>query len=159
MARRRHNQEDPADVAGRSGSSGRMTALLALLAVWIAAVDAAEPEAAACPPGEPIQWVADYCMAEIGTDDEIAASDCISRQSMVLFGSECAAKLHFKRALCGVAMKRGTGSGTVDACVRDPAFMGSTVRNGGVGARSALPGGEAALPAAGKHRRHAHEQA
>jgi len=31
-----------------------------------------------CPRDEPIQWIADYCMAKIGTDDEIAASERIS---------------------------------------------------------------------------------
>ena len=35
---------------------------------------AADQKPATCPRGETIQWIADYCMAKIGTDDEIAAS-------------------------------------------------------------------------------------
>ena len=112
-----------------------VTALWVLLAAWTGISPAAEPRTAACPSGEPIHWIADYCMARIGTDDEIAASDCISRESASTFTSACAAKLHFKRALCKTVVDYGTTKRTVDECVKDPAFMGSTVRNGGVGGR------------------------
>jgi hypothetical protein len=86
-----------------------------------------------CPPGEPIQWIADYCMGKIGTDDEITASECISMQNQLIFPSECSAKLHYKRALCDIVVASHARSGTVDACVADPAFSGLTVRKGGVG--------------------------
>jgi hypothetical protein len=88
-------------------------------------------ESVACPPGGPIQWIADYCMAKIGTDDEIAASDCISTENnMVSFRSACTAKLHFKRALCEVVVGTGARLGTVDSCVADEQFVGHTVQNG-----------------------------
>jgi hypothetical protein len=73
-------------------------------------------------------------MASIGTDDEIAASDCINEQSKLVFRSTCAANLHFKRALCEVLVKSGARAGTVGGCVNDPGFVGPTVRKGGVGA-------------------------
>jgi hypothetical protein len=95
---------------------------------------AADQKAVACPPGEPVQWIADYCMAKLATDDEIAASDCISEESKIMFRSSCTAKLHFKRSLCEVLVKSGTREGTVDACVDDPTFFGTTVGRGGVGA-------------------------
>ena len=45
----------------------------------------------------------------------------------------CAAKRQYKRALCELSIRRGHVKGGVERCLRDPAFMGSTVRNGGVG--------------------------
>jgi len=74
-------------------------------------------------------------MAKIGTDDEIAASDCINEQGKIVFRSTCAANLHFKRALCEVVVKNGARAGTVGGCVNDPGFVGPTVKKGGVGAR------------------------
>lgn len=72
-------------------------------------------------------------MAKIGTDDEIAASDCIHQQGRIQFPNACAANLHFKRALCEVMQKNGVRNGTVNACVKDPDFAGPTVKKGGVG--------------------------
>jgi len=118
-----------------------MKAILVMLFIWPIFGIAAEPKAVVCPPGETTQWIADYCMARIGTDDEIAASDCISQQSQMMFWSSCTAKLHFKTALCEVLLKVQTRSGTIGACVNDPGFMGNTVRNGGVGARLDTPAG------------------
>ena len=116
-----------------------MKAILIILSIWPIFGLAAEPKAVVCPPGETTQWIADYCMARIGTDDEIAASDCISQQSQLMFRSSCTAKLHFKKALCEVLVKARTRSGAIDACVNDPGFMGNTVRNGGVGAHIDAP--------------------
>jgi len=50
-----------------------------------------------------------------------------------MFPGSCTAKLYFKRALCELVVARQARSGTVDACVDNPAFSGTTVRNGGVG--------------------------
>jgi hypothetical protein len=83
--------------------------------------------------GEPIHWIADYCMAAIGTDDEIAASDCIAEQSQLQFENACAARMHFKRALCEQLVASGARTGTVDECVDDAGLVGRTVLNGGVG--------------------------
>jgi len=95
---------------------------------------AADTAAAACSvEGEVVHWVADYCMASIGTDDEIAASDCIDRERRLVFHDECAAKLHYKRAMCELAVKHGARAGPVADCAADRSFMGHTVRNRGVG--------------------------
>ncbi len=87
-----------------------------------------------CPiQGEVVQWIADFCMARIGTDDEIAASDCIAEQIPLSFKNACSAKEHYKRALCALAISNGSIPGPIERCVDDPSFSGSTVRNGGVG--------------------------
>ena len=88
-----------------------------------------------CPiQGEVVQWIADFCMAKIGTDDEIAASDCIAGQIRLAFESTGDAKEHYKRAVCALAISNGSIRGPIERCVNDPAFSGSTVRKGGVGA-------------------------
>jgi hypothetical protein len=84
-------------------------------------------------PGEPVQWIADYCMAMLGTDDEIAASDCIGEQIARAPKDGCAAKAHFKQRLCRIVVANGSRPGSVEACVADPEFGGNTVSHGGVG--------------------------
>jgi hypothetical protein len=88
-----------------------------------------------CLPGEKIQWIADYCMARLETDDEIAAGKCISGHLKRKFVDDCAAKKHFKSEMCQLARKRGQRHDSVAACVADNGFAGSTVRNGGVGGK------------------------
>lgn len=83
--------------------------------------------------GEVIQWAADYCMAMLETDDEIAASDCIDTELQRPFRNSCAAKQHFKGALCALAIRRGVQSGPRQKCMNDPGFQGRTVQNEGVG--------------------------
>lgn len=109
---------------------------LTILAVAVASASGkvvASPTAVCPVPGKSIHWLADYCMASMGTDDEIAASGCIAAELRLAFGSECIAKLHYKRAMCALALRNGIRSDDVDACVADPQFIGSTVRNGGIG--------------------------
>jgi hypothetical protein len=88
---------------------------------------------AACPPGELMHWIADYCMAEVGTDDEIVVSDCINRESTATFADRCVAALHYKREMCKTAISRTLRSGTETECMDDPTFVGHTVKNGGPG--------------------------
>ena len=107
----------------------RPLALLALLAA-----PATAPGAAGCSiPGEKIHWIADYCMAKLETDDEIAAGDCIGTELERAPKDACAAKRKYKRALCELSIRRGHVKSGVERCLGDRAFMGSTVRNGGVG--------------------------
>ena len=73
-------------------------------------------------------------MLTIGTDDEIAAGDCIAKELELASKDACRAKLKYKSAMCGVVIARD-GSGTLASCVADRSFAGSTVRNGGVGGR------------------------
>lgn len=85
-----------------------------------------------CPiPGDLLHWQADYCMAEIGTDDIIAATPCLERESQIRFRSACNGKLHYKQAMCKLSVGAGSYSGSLDSCVKDPLFIGPTVRNGG----------------------------
>jgi hypothetical protein len=104
--------------------------VVALAAVVHAAAMAAPPGCAI--PGDVIWWIADDCMAKLQTDDEIPASACIAEQSKRRFADACAAKHHYKRSMCRRA-KAGGEVESVERCVADPAFMGRTVRNRGVG--------------------------
>jgi len=83
--------------------------------------------------GEVIQWLADYCMLKMQTDDEIAVSDCIEENRKTAFPTECAAKIHYKRAMCGLFVAGGDSEKAMKKCVLDPHFMGRTVQHGGVG--------------------------
>ena len=84
---------------------------------------------AACPvPGEPMQWVADFCMAKLSTDDEIAAGSCIAEERRQLPPDACQAKTAVKRDMCALSVARGMRAGSVDQCVADAGFMGRVVR-------------------------------
>lgn len=107
--------------------------LASLCAIGSSLAGAAVSAPACRVPGTPMHWIADYCMATLGTDDEIAASGCIDRERAVAFASACSAKIHYKRAMCELAVQRDAWPGSVASCVADSTFVGPTVRNGGVG--------------------------
>ena len=87
-----------------------------------------------CPvAGTKIYWIADYCMAKLETDDEIAASSCIGVEAARVFRSDCLAKRYYKKAMCQAAISRKYRQGDINSCLADKEFKGSTVRNGGVG--------------------------
>jgi len=105
----------------------------ACVALWLIACPAFAHAQAACPaPGEPVQWIADYCMLEMQTDDEIAVSGCLEEQSRLRFASACESNTHFKKLMCEQAIRSRARSGTVADCVRDADFKGRTVEHGGV---------------------------
>jgi hypothetical protein len=85
--------------------------------------------------GDSVHWIADYCMATLSTDDEIAAGDCIATETRAPHGDECATRRHYKEALCALAIERGLRKGSVGACMSDTSFEGSTVRGKGVPGR------------------------
>ena len=86
-------------------------------------------QAAECAvPGDKVHWIADYCMARLQTDDEIPAMACIDEELKKAMAEDCAIKRRYKRELCGLVRK-----GDVERCFADPAFVGRTVRNGGIG--------------------------
>ncbi len=102
------------------------------LTALLGSVRAADPVACSID-GSRMHWIADYCMAVLSTDDEIPASACIDRESRVAYLNDCAAKTHYKRAMCKLAIERTGRAGSVEKCVRDTGFVGPTVRNRGVG--------------------------
>jgi hypothetical protein len=110
---------------------GRIGYLLAVAALFIGDAAAATPPPSCPVPGELIHWQADYCMFKIGTDDVIAAGPCLERELQVRPRSSCSGKFRYKRALCELVVGAGQRKGSIDSCVRDPLFMGPTVRNGG----------------------------
>jgi hypothetical protein len=102
-----------------------------LLLVFGNAALAAEP---ACPlRGEPVQWMADYCMAAGETDDIESVAPCIEQSLALHFKNACAAKRHFKQKLCETLLPYSTRHGSVAQCMKDPDFSGNTVKNNGSG--------------------------
>jgi len=110
--------------------------MLRLVPALVMLLVAADARAAGddCPiEGDVAHWAADYCMASIGTDDEIAASDCLWRERERTFESACSARLYYKRAMCELAMRYHAGVSSVATCLADRDFVGRTVRERGVG--------------------------
>ena len=122
-------------IIARVGRPRPALAAMALVCGCVATPGDAAPTGVVdeCPPGEAIQWIADYCMARIGTDDEIAASDCIASETQRVFDNACKAKLHYKRSMCELALESLVRPGSIAACVADRTFVGRTVRHNGVG--------------------------
>ncbi len=104
------------------------------MAALTAAALSAEAGTPCLASGEPIQWIADYCMLKMETDDEIAVSGCIEEQAKIKFRNACASNIHFKQGMCAQMIRNGTRTGTLDRCLKDPKFKGRTVAAGGVGA-------------------------
>lgn len=111
-----------------------MISLFAETLVLAAMLIAVPARAAECRvPGERSHWIADFCMAALETDDEIAAGACIGRESKKRFSNDCAAKIYYKRQMCRLSVERKTRRGSVQSCEGDGGFIGTTVRKGGVG--------------------------
>ena len=110
----------------------RRSACLLLLAALLPPTVGAAPLTCRIP-GLALHWIADYCMAQAETDDEVAASACIGDELKRAFADDCAAKLHYKRAMCERAIALRYRQGEVDDCLADRGFVGATVRHGGVG--------------------------
>jgi hypothetical protein len=108
-----------------------MRAVVTLVLLTAASLANAETQCLAA--GEPIHWRVDYCMLKMETDDEIAVSGCIEEEGQRRFPNPCASNTHFKKRMCERMIQNGTKTGTLDGCMKDRTFKGSTVRNGGVG--------------------------
>lgn len=109
----------------------RLPAALTLLTILAAGT----AQASSCElPGAPVQWLADLCLFEIGSDDLIAASPCIEAKRQQRFADDCAAKRHFKAELCRALVARGDSAyASAEQCLRDPDFAGPIVANDGSG--------------------------
>lgn len=111
-----------------------LAALIFLPLVLLPVASTYAANTVACPIAGPrIHWIADYCMSKLQTDDEITASDCINEEILIVYPDDCVAKHHYKRALCQLTISRNTQSGSIESCFNDKSFMGSTVRNKGIG--------------------------
>lgn len=83
-------------------------------------------------PGEPIHWVADYCMYKSETDDfeNAGVQECFA-QEVKREGDDCEIKSHYKMEICKMASRYFDDSW--EKCMANESFSGSTVRDGGVG--------------------------
>ena len=102
-----------------------------VIVILVSGCAAVSPERACPIGGEAVQWQADYCLYETGTDDIIAAQPCMDRESRISFRDICAEKKHYKEKLCRRMVASGSRPGSVDDCMKDLKFSGPTVRNGG----------------------------
>ena len=110
-----------------------MRTLFAGLLIFLA-VSTATAVDSNCPvKGPKIQWLADYCMRKVESDDIIAADSCMQEDQKNHYKSECEAKIKYKKEMCAMAIASGWVKQTPEQCFANPEFMGITVRNGGVG--------------------------
>ena len=137
----RHNPAVNTDVARQAAQRRLLLRWAPMKAIYAALVmvsivwstpTSAEGQCVAA--GEAIQWIADYCLLKMQTDDEIAVSDCIEEERKKPFPTSCASNLNFKKGICVAVIRNGTKADTVDQCMKDPTFKGRTVKAGGVGA-------------------------
>ena len=82
--------------------------------------------------GSAYQWLADYCLLKLETDDLVAAQKCIDDESNISFQNECDQKLHYKLLMCRSATARKIYIESERMCVGDPNFMGHIVRKNGL---------------------------
>ncbi|KRB98280.1 hypothetical protein ASE26_25560 [Duganella sp. Root198D2] len=84
--------------------------------------------------GEAVHWQADYCMYKVGTDDffheDVQA--CMGKEEQKPQKSSCAAKIGYKKKICGKVADAERYNGSAEKCFQDADFSGPTVRNGGV---------------------------
>ena len=120
----------------RSSLSLPRRAMRFLLGACLALAVAFPAAAGGCPvKGPRIQWLADYCMFKVESDDIVAASPCMRASGKHRHRNDCEAKKYYKRQICRIAMAAQPASTrrTVEQCFNDKSFAGPTVRNGGVG--------------------------
>jgi hypothetical protein len=114
---------------GRKTPGVRTATVVAVLA-WCGGADADSPLACAVP-GQLAHWQADWCMARLETDDEIAIADCLEGERQRRFPDDCAGKRHYRDAMCRRMVAAGRYPGSERDCTTDPEAVGATVRNGG----------------------------
>ncbi len=83
--------------------------------------------------GLKVDWLRDYCMYQLDTDDMVEIEACMNNDVKNDYKDECAAKIKYKRKMCKIAIEEEWIKGTVQDCFRDDAFMGSTVKNSAIG--------------------------
>ena len=79
-------------------------------------------------PGESGQWVADYCLAAVQTDDLVAAQPCIDHERNRHHGEECAMRREYKQDWCRLVVRNGARAGSFAECIGDPHAAGAIVK-------------------------------
>lgn len=83
--------------------------------------------------GPKIQWLADYCMYQLDTDDVLEIEACMNDDAKNDYQDDCAAKIKYKRKMCKIAIEEEEIDMRVQECLNDESFMGATVKKGGIG--------------------------
>jgi hypothetical protein len=83
--------------------------------------------------GEKVQWLTDYCMYKFDTDDVLEIEACMAEDTKHDYEDDCAAKVKYKRKMCKIAIEEEEIRMGVQECLNDESFMGSTVKNSGIG--------------------------
>ncbi len=82
--------------------------------------------------GARVQWLTDYCMYTLDTDDVPEIEACMRDDAKNEYADECAAKIKYKRKMCKIAIDEEQISMSLQECLLDESFMGSTVKNIGI---------------------------
>jgi hypothetical protein len=80
--------------------------------------------------GEVEQWIADFCMYSVATDD-LAHPDvvaCINKQPEARAVAACKAKTKYKAKICAIVVQGRSYPGSVKQCLKNESFSGPTVR-------------------------------
>lgn len=101
----------------------RLAAAAAALLFPLATISA--PPTPPCPEGLTEDWRTDFCALRGGNDAAVIAQ-CLNVEKQRRFEGSCEAKLEYKQALCTKAA--AIGGGSAQRCLRDPAYLGDTVR-------------------------------
>jgi len=81
--------------------------------------------------GLKIQWLTDYCMYKLETDDILEIDACMNDDAKNNYKDDCFAKIKYKRKMCKIAIEEEWIKNTVQGCLTDQSFMGSTVKHSG----------------------------
>jgi len=82
-------------------------------------------------PGKTIQWIADYCMHEVGSDDLLdeKVQSCLEKNRAYTLEDTCENKITYKMTICGIIAARGEYKGKAELCFNDVEFIPATVKN------------------------------
>ena len=94
--------------------------------------DSAGKKAQCAIPGEPIRWMAAYCMAVAETDDleSEAVQGCMRSQKAPKFRDLCKEKKFWKKKWCGARVKQGSEKDGISKCAANPLNLPAGVEKG-----------------------------
>lgn len=82
-------------------------------------------------PGKAIQWIADYCMYEVESDDLLdeKVQICLEQNRGYTVEDTCENKKDYKMKICILLAARGDYNGNAEICFNDMEFIPATVKN------------------------------